>query len=62
METCGLVDKTLDSRSKGLGFDSHYWPCVELVGKLLIPFCLCLPSSDGYLVEENSVLSGYILL
>ena len=28
----------LDSRSNGLGFDSHCWPCVEMLRKLLIPY------------------------
>ena len=26
---CGQVDKALDSRSEGLGFDSCCWSCVE---------------------------------
>ena len=38
---------------KGLGFDSQCWPCVEVSGKLLIPYCLCPPSSNGYLVERK---------
>ena len=52
MRQYGLVDRVLDSRSAGLGFDSHCWSsCVEVSGKLLIPYYLCPPSSDGYLVE-----------
>ena len=43
----------LDPRSKGLVFDSHCWSCVEVSGKLLIPYCLCPLSSDGYLVERK---------
>ena len=39
------VDKALDSRSKGLGFDSHCWSCVEVSGKVLIPHCLCQSST-----------------
>ena len=31
---CGLVDRALDSRSEGLGFDSQCWLCVEVLGKL----------------------------
>ena len=27
-------------------FDSHAWSYVEVSGKLLIPYCLCLPSCD----------------
>ena len=36
---------------------STCWPCVEVSGKLLMPYdyCLCLPSSDGYLVDENLI-------
>ena len=37
----------------GLGFHSHCWSCVDVPGKRFIPHCLCLPSSDGYLVDEN---------
>ena len=51
---CGsLVDRALDSSSKGLRFDCHCWSCVAVLGKLLIPYCLCLPSCDGYLVDKN---------
>ena len=28
------VDRTLDTRSEGLGFDSQGWSCVEELGKL----------------------------
>ena len=55
MGACGLVDRALDSRSEGLGFDSHCWSCVEVSGKLFIPYCLWSPSSDGYLVERKIV-------
>ena len=53
MGACGQVDRVLDSISEGLGFDSHCWSCVEVSGKLLIPYCLCPPSSNGYLVESK---------
>ena len=36
---------------QGLGFDSLFWSCVEWLSKLLIPYCLCPPASNGYLVE-----------
>ena len=49
----GQVDRELDLWSEGLGFDSHYWSCVEVSGKLLITYCLCSLSSNGYLVEWN---------
>ena len=51
----GLVDKSLDSRSKDLGFDSYCWSCVEEFDKLLIPYCLFLPNSDGYLVKREKL-------
>ena len=57
---CGQVDMPLDSISQCLGFDSYCWSCVEVLGKLLIPYCLCPPSSDGYLVEwESYIMTGY---
>ena len=36
----GQVPRALDSRSEGLGFDSQCWSCVEVSGKLRIPYCL----------------------
>ena len=27
---CGQVDRALDARSEGLGFDSQCWPCLEV--------------------------------
>ena len=54
----GRVDRALDSRSKELGFDSHWWYCVKESGKLFISCCLCLHSNDWYLVEERLCLSG----
>ena len=55
MEVCGLVNRMLDSRSKGLGFDSHCWSCVEVSGEIFIPYCLCLASSGEYLVDGNCI-------
>ena len=55
MGACGLVDRALDSRSEGLGFDSQCWPCVEVLGKLRIPHCLGPPSRNGYLVHRSKV-------
>ena len=55
----GPVDRVLDSRSEGLGFNSHCWLCVEVLGKLLISYCICPPSSDGYLAERK--LENYAL-
>ena len=51
----GLVDRALNSGSKSPGFDFHCWSCVEVLDKLLIPHCLCLPGSNGYLVAEYYV-------
>ena len=28
---CGLIDRAMDPRLKGLGFDFHCWPCVEVL-------------------------------
>ena len=50
------IDRVMDSKSKGMWFNPHCWSCVEVSDKLLIPHCLCLPSSDGYLVDENCEL------
>ena len=61
MEECGPVGRALDSRTKDLGFDSHCWSCVKMLGKLLIPYHLRQPSSDGYLVEREkyTVMIGH---
>ena len=37
----GHVVWMMDAKSKGLGFNSSCWQCVELAGKLLILCCLC---------------------
>ena len=55
MGACGPVDRALDARSGGLGFDSQCWPCVEVSGKLRIPHCLGPPSRNGYLVHRSKV-------
>ena len=52
---CGLVGRAMYSRLEGLGFDSHCWPCVEVLGKLRIPHCLGPPSRNGYLVHRSKV-------
>ena len=46
----GVNTERVDSKSKGLGFDSHGWYCIEVLGKLF-PCCFCPPSSSGYLLE-----------
>ena len=51
MGECSRVDRALDSRSKGLGFNSDCWSCLGAQDKLLIPCRLHLPSSHGYLME-----------
>ena len=58
---CVIVDRALGSSSKAPGFGSNGWPREEVFRKLLILYCLCPPSSDGYLVEQGSyiVMIGY---
>ena len=48
---CGLVDRQWTKDQKVC------WSCAEKSGKLLIPCCLCQPSSDRYLVDNKYVLS-----
>ena len=46
----------VDVRFRALRFDSH---CVNMLGKLPIPCCLCSPSSDVYPVDcERLCLGG----
>ena len=61
MGACGQVDRALNSRLEGLGFDSQCWPCVEMSGKLRIPHCLGPTSRNGYLVyrsKAGSIVAG----
>ena len=58
MGACGQVDRVLDSRSEGLGFDSQCWPYVEVSGKLRIPHCLGPPSRNGYRSKVGSIGAG----
>ena len=55
MEACGQVDRALDSRLKGLIFNSQCWQCIEASGKLYIPPNLGPPSRNGYLVHRSKV-------
>ena len=57
MPARGQVDNALDSRSEGLGFDSHCWPGVEVLDNLCIPHCLTQPRHNGYLVHRSKVRS-----
>ena len=43
---------------KGLGFNLYYMSYVEVSGNIIIPFCLCLQSSDGYLMDEKLCMNG----
>ena len=52
---CGQVDRALDSRSEGLGFDSQCWPCVEVSGKIHIPHCLGPPARNAHLVHRSKI-------
>ena len=61
--TSSQVDRALDLRSKGLRFDSQCWPCLDVLGKLCIPHCLCPTSRNGYLVlryKVGLIVVGYI--
>ena len=51
----GQVDKVLNSRSQGLGFNSKCCICVEVSGKLRIPHCLVPPIHNGYLMHRSKV-------
>ena len=56
------IDKALDSRPEGLGFNSQPWSCIEASGKLHIPHCICLPSHNGCQVHRSkigSIASGH---
>ena len=52
---CDPVDRALDSRLEGLGFDSQCWPSVEVSGKPRIPHCSGPPSHNGYLMHRSQV-------
>ena len=43
----------MDSKSNGLLCDSHCRSCVEVLGKVLLVYCLYPPESIDYLVESN---------
>ena len=50
---CGLVDRAHWTK------DQKIWGSIptaglEVLNKLVIPSCLCLPSSNGYLMERKS--------
>ena len=57
MGACGPVDRALDSRLDGVGFDSQCWRCVEVSGKFRIPNVRGPPSRKGYLVHTFNVVS-----
>ena len=55
MRTCGLLlDRALDSRSKGLGLDSHCWSCVEMSNENTVSI-----TEDGWM---NGVLGHFFAL
>ena len=58
LRACDSMGRASDSKSQGLGFDSHCWSYVQVVSKLLIPCHLLLPSNTRYLVDEKLCLSG----
>ena len=46
----------LKNKARDEILSSHVRSCVEISGILLIPHCLCLPNSDGYLMEVKMCL------
>ena len=46
-------DKIKRSGVRSIPTDGHHLEFIEVSGKLLIPYCLWIPSSDGYIVNEN---------
>ena len=54
------MGRALDSRSKGLGFNSHCWSCA--VGQVSHAMCLCPSSSNGHLEERKKLNSNDWLL
>ena len=63
MEARDSVDRILDLRPEGLGFDSQCWSCVKVLGKLRIPHCLVIgPSSPNrhlvHKVKVGSTVAG----
>ena len=55
MGVCVKAASAFNSSLKCLGFKSDYLTCVKMSGKLQILYQLCLPSSDGYLVEQRKL-------
>ena len=54
-ELLSQANRLLASNSKGLGFDSHCWSCVEASDKLRISYRLGPPSRNGYLVHRSKI-------
>ena len=48
---CGAREMGVGLKIKMSLFDSHYLPCAEVSGRLLMSCWRCLPSSDKWLVE-----------
>ena len=61
---CESMWPSWTQRSKGLGFDSHCWSCVEVSGKLLIPyFCCCrwVPGGQELWLSGSNCLHTCVL-
>ena len=58
------MDRALDPRSNGLQFNnnSDCWSSVEVSDKLLISYCLLLPSSKGLTKIEWPKLPAYLYM
>ena len=51
------MDRALDLRSKGRGFDSRLMHCLATtLGKLFTPMCLCSPSSIIWYLARAFIL------
>ena len=57
---CTHAQEVVHSRSKHLEFKSQCWE--QVLSKLLIPCCLHLPSSNGYLVKWKMLNGRFICI
>ena len=53
-------DGALDSRWEGLGLHSQCWPCVEVLNKLYIPWCLGPPAVIGTCMMHRSKVGSKV--
>ena len=60
VESCGLVDRALDSRSKGLGVDFHCWSYVEVLGNFSWHAASAYPAMTITLVTDGLNRPTYV--